>query len=202
MILEPKDFGWQSLHPCMDAAVPSSVHSQCGEDGIIEYATDRFGTPNRIAFEIGGSDGVWISNTRALWERGWTVLIADGDKAAIERGANRNEQRVWWTTATATRQTIGGILRDMGCPDKPTFGVLDVDGQELWLWRGMLESGIRPRLLLVECDANDFDLPEPLEGATTGQAGFTVTAKVGRELGYEPIARNGINILFARLDLM
>ena len=48
------------------------VSSQYGEEGVLDAILDRIGVHNGFLVEFGGYDGMDMSNTRILAERGWS----------------------------------------------------------------------------------------------------------------------------------
>jgi len=54
-----------------------TIHSESGEDGIIEFIFSRIGTTNKFFVDFGVSDGV-ICNSSYLLKKGWNGLMMDG----------------------------------------------------------------------------------------------------------------------------
>lgn len=93
------------------------------------------------------------------------------------------------------------ILADAGCPRDMDLGVIDVDGQDYWIWSGM--QLYRPRLMLVEYARYD-GIPEPdfvpsIGG--DGQASYRPMIELGKDKGYLALARTYVNILFCLTEL-
>ena len=66
------------LHYC------KNIHSQRGDDGIIAEIFRRLGVQRGFFVEFGGWDGVYLANSRALFESDWggAFIEADSQKFA------------------------------------------------------------------------------------------------------------------------
>lgn len=110
-------------------------YSQNGEESYILHAFNSLGIAKGHAVDLGAGDGVSLSNTRALIERGWTADLYDGDP----RGAE-DVQKVWIDT-----DTVLPLL-----PDRFNFLNLDLDGNDYWILKTILEGGRRPDMIVCE----------------------------------------------------
>lgn len=185
-----------------------NVHTQYGEDGLIEAIFERIGTDNRWCFEVGAHDGLTFSNVARLVDDGWSAALieAGADLFAVlsKRYSERENvtcirERVWpWTFERALAQA--------GVPDEPDLGVIDIDEQDFWLWAGM--QRIRPRVMVVEFGlGRPVDQIPPLsdeerEPMPIIQAGKNMIHYLGRAKGYIPVAVTEANILFVRSDCL
>lgn len=61
------------------------VYSQYGEDGIIEEIFRRIGISNGFFVEFGAFDGISLSNTRHLWEKGWNGVMIEQSPSAFAK---------------------------------------------------------------------------------------------------------------------
>lgn len=202
---------WEWTHPRFAdlCDYDGGWHGQQHEDRRIVDVLDRIGTTNRCAFEFGAADGIWISNTRRLWEMGWEVFLMDANGNEIRKAQDRNEERVHAVEAMVTPSNVDMLLSVMGCPAVPDFGCIDIDGQDWWVWRGM--EAIRPRVLMIEvCGSMSSDSSKtpherhmyvPPLGAQTGQAAREPMILLGIEKGYRLVGMNEINLLFVDKEL-
>lgn len=212
---EGSPFDWLGMHG-------ANRYSQYGEDGALEAVFGKIGTTNRWCIECGAGDGIRYSNTRKLIEEGWNAVLIEKDPAAYERLCQgihalgfaadivpfagtkweRAGQCVWtvWAVASASGDTsLDNILADAGCPNEPDLMVLDVDGQDYYLWNGLLHY--QPRVVL--CEFDQFVEPgfiPPPDGL--GQAGKQAILSVAYTKSMRPIAQLGVNMLFVRAPLL
>ena len=110
-------------------------YSQNGEAKYIAHAFNSLGIAKGHAVDLGAGDGRHLSNTRNLIENGWTADLYDGDP----RGAE-DVQKVWIDT-----DTVLSLV-----PDRFQFLNLDLDGNDYWILKTILEAGRRPDLIVCE----------------------------------------------------
>ncbi len=169
-----------------------NVHSQFGEDGILATLLDRFGARNRWTFEVGAADGETISCSAALREKGWNTVLIEADAeeyAALERIASDN---VHCFHEEVGPDSLNRILAMAGAPKDLDVGILDVDGQEYYLWRGLTD--FRPRIMVVEFAYPAFASGVLPELGGPGQASLDVIFDLAVEMGYDPICKTVCNL--------
>jgi len=178
----------------------ANYSSQFGEDGLIQKAFERFGTENKWCFEVGAHDGFFFSNTALLREYGWTAILIEADAETYVKLAKIASPMVFTVPRRINCRSLNVILEDKGAPPDIDLGVIDVDGQDYWVWDGLRQ--FRPRLVLIEYAyaTNELDdsVPDP-EGS--GQATFKAILRLGKEKGYTALARTHCNILFCQSEL-
>lgn len=182
--------------------------SQGGEDGMIAEAFRRLGVVRGWFVELGGRDGVDLSNTRSLYVAGWDGVLIEGDPA-FEAQLNSNSPRTW--------NKIGFVSRDQGCklddyldktPIPADFDLLslDVDGLDYWIWKDLTRG---PKLVVVEYnpkftyDQSMTVAPEPFSFRGTDYYGASARAltDLAAEKDYSCIgATHGLNLFFVRND--
>jgi hypothetical protein len=174
--------------------------SQFGEDGLIESVFSRVGETNRWCFEVGAADGLFFSNTKRLRDAGWhSVLIEAGDEQFEKLQLLANVR----THVVHERINFGALdrlLGDRGAPEAIDLGVIDIDGQDYWAWKGMQKY--RPRVMLVEFAYFNPPTHIPREGdVTPDQAGLQAIVNLGVQKGYTALVSTYCNVLFARKDV-
>ena len=188
----------------------SNVNSQFGEDGLLASLFGRIGTENRWCFECGASDGVWYSNTKALRDAGWSAVLIERDARMIAdlrlAAANDMNSRVV-AMEIDSNLPLDDVLAMSESPYDPDLGVIDVDGQDYWLWRDMAVS--RPRVMVVEYCYRNRTAVVPKRGAPhrdaenqPQQAGLDAIRELGVEKGYRAVAATPCNLLFVREDVI
>lgn len=175
--------------------------SQFGEDGLLAACLERFGCENKWCFEVGASDGLFLSNTHWMRCAGWNaVLIESNPDKFIELCVQRSD-RVRCVHETIGPESLDRILDQSGAPVAIDVGVIDIDGQDYWAWDGM--RWFRPRLMLVEFDYGSDDQPAVIPDlGGPGQASLKAIEQLGISKGYTPLAKTLVNLLFARTDIL
>jgi hypothetical protein len=182
-----------------------SVHSQFGEDGLIEGVFDRIGTSNKWCFEVGAGDGVQLSNTKRLRDHGWSAVLIECDDGRFSALAARCTEREHVRCATVDETNLDDLLTGCGIPNDPDLGVIDIDGQDYHVWKGMLR--IRPRVMLVEFSPYVKEpgfIPVLGSDGKAGynQAGFDAICELGEAKGYTAVAGTFCNLLFVSANLI
>jgi len=169
----------------------SNVYTQFGEDGLIAACLDKVGTTNRHCFEIGAADGRFYSNTLRLREAGWrSVLIESGADQFRKLKAEFGESA---ECIHCLATDLDAVLRTTKLDKRPDLGIIDIDGQDYWLWHDLIEY--RPRVMLVEIAIVFPDLPAPERGGE-GQAGLDAIKALGESKGYQLVAHTYCNAVF------
>jgi FkbM family methyltransferase len=182
------------------SAAERSVYSQFGEDGVIEDLALRTGCVHTFV-EFGAGDGTEC-NSRYAREHGWRVAAFDGDPA--------DEELVTKTFVTA--ENAAGLLATTGLADELGVLSIDVDGNDYWILRSLLEMS-KPSIVVVEYNAT-LGPVEPLAVVYRAQrrwdhtnyfgASLQAYAVLGAQFGYSLVGcgREGVNAYFVRTDLL
>lgn len=168
-----------------------NVYTQFGEDGLIATCLQRIGEANRQCFEIGAADGRFFSNTLRLRELGWRAVLIESDQHKAQQLIN--EFGGDSVCLNMLCKSLNEPLRDAGMVRNPDLGVIDIDGQDYWLWEDLTE--FRPRVMLVEVSTRGTCEPPPLRGGE-GQAGVDAIRSLGEAKGYTMVAETFCNALF------
>lgn len=189
-----------------------SRFSQNGEDGVLAELARRIGSPRRTFVEIGASDGRQ-NCTRALLQDGWSGVWVEGDAAAAAAAREMTAGRpVTVVEGFVDRDNAAALLRDAGADEQPDVLVIDVDGNDWWIWRALAASGLRPSIVVVEYNPNlgpwlDWRLPYDTghrwDGSARYGASLAAFAALGRRLGYALVhcEATGTNAFFVRREL-
>ena len=170
--------------------------SQFGEDGLIAAALEEFGAANKWCFEVGANDGVFYSNTARLRDEGWSCVLIEAEAEHFDKLRTLNGERVFTIPKRINKDSLNEILKDCGAPRNLDLGVIDIDGQDYWIWDGL--KAFRPRLMLIEFDYRSDDKPDWFPALNEpGQATRKAIERLGRDKGYELLARTHVNLLFA-----
>lgn len=210
---QPSDFAW--------LAEKRFNNSQFGEDGlleaILEAIFERIGTANRWCCECGAADGIFFSNSRKLIEEGWSAVLIEADEQQYTKlrelyyrkdaqGLVHQDYPVtcYRRRVTPSNQgealtaTFDQILSEQSAPLDLDLLVIDVDGQDYWLFNSLVKY--HPRVVMVEYDpAADRDFVPPIGGA--GQAGLNAIINLGIGKCYWPVAITTTNVIFVWQEL-
>lgn len=171
-----------------------NLTSQTGEDGIIAGIFERIGTRSRWCFEVGAADGQRLSNTWALFRDGWQCVLIESDDWQFELlTANRGGRARLFHEKVAGN--LDAILESAGAPIDMDLGVIDIDGNELAVWREMRKYS--PRVMVVEFNPDGDGVQG---GCTEWQAGLTTLEALGKYKGYRLIVSTACNAFFVRED--
>ena len=174
------------------------VYSQFGEDGLIAATFEQIGTTNKHCFEVGAGDGRHLSNTRRLVELGWHAMWIENAASKFLQMVADLPENVAAIPEKITPENVNKILSPL--PDDMDFGVIDIDGDDYWLWKAMQK---RPRVMLVEYEPLSYGHdPDVLPERGEGQAPIKFIVELGIEKGYQLLATTFCNVLFARSDVL
>jgi len=129
-----------------------SGFSQNGEDGILDVLTRRIIAPNRYFVEIGTSDGLENNTTWLSLVRRFGGIQVEGDQTASEwckytfAPLNYGAESVcmFVTRESAAELTGLALYRN------PDVFSLDIDGNDYHVMKAVLDSGMRPKIVVVE----------------------------------------------------
>lgn len=172
------------------------IHSQNGEDGVIEALFESIGETNRYFVEFGVGNGVEC-NTSVLLERGWQGLMMDLRGICKNPLATIRHEFIF-------AENINALFHKYGVPEQLDLLSIDIDSNDFWVWR---EIKARARVVVIEYNAS---VP-PLESRTivydpgfawngTDYFGASLMAlkKLGERKGYTLVYcdRCGVNAFF------
>jgi FkbM family methyltransferase len=185
----------------------SRRHSQNGEDGILAEIFRRIGITDRRFVEIGAGDGT-ENCTRELVAEGFGGVWIEGDAVAAARARATALPGVTVVGQRIDRDNLLPLLAAALVPAEPDLVVIDVDGNDYWLWRE-LAAGHRPRVVVVEYNASyrpgacwvmPYDAAHRWDGSRHFGASLEALVGLGRDLGYRLVGcdRTGVNAFFVR----
>ena len=185
-----------------------SSFSQNGEDGILESILDSIGLSEGVFWEFGAADGC-ENCTRFLAEKsGWAGLWVEGDVERANKARSIGKPlNVETIQAFITAENIMNLVAGQA---KPNVLVIDVDGNDYWLWRELGRS-IRPELVIIETNNSygpDTHWVMPYNANHQWQqdrihgASLRALMSLGDQFGYKLVANDstGTNAFFVRED--
>ncbi len=170
-----------------------NVYTQFGEDGLIAACLQKIGETNRHCFEIGAADGRFFSNTLRLREEGWKAVLIEGNDRLFEKlNADFGHES---TCIHALCSDLDRVLLETFIDETPDLGIIDIDGQDYWMWEDL--KAFKPRIMLVEISTSGRSMPVPKRGEPyPAQAGMEQIKGLGESKGYTMVATTFCNALF------
>jgi hypothetical protein len=188
------------------------VFSQNGEDGVIAEILRRIGTGGGGFVEFGVEDGTEGNTVFLAQVLGWSGAYLEADDAsfaALERRYSANP-RVRTLHAAVEPDTVEALFARAGVPEEPDLVSIDVDGNDLWIWRAL--NAYRPRVIVIEYNgaldpASRRVMPYTpgfrWDGTSAYGASLGALEDLGAEKGYVLVHTElaGVNAFFVREDL-
>lgn len=172
-----------------------NIHSQRGQDGILAEIFRRLNIRNGLFIEFGAWDGIYLSNSRWLYEQGWRGVWIEGNKKKFDRLSefygNKTVNilgKVGAPSFGLDGQTVSELLTDHAVNGEDvTFLSIDVDGPDLDIFE---DCGIRPPVVLIEGGANfnpEIKTRLPSQISWKFQQPLQVIRDVAKATGYEVV---------------
>ena len=128
------------------------MHSQCGQDGILAEIFRRLNISAGYFLEFGGCDGVYLSNCRFLYEKGWQGCFIEGDSKRCQEIKNYydnidiiNEMVGFKGSTYLSLDKI--LLKHNIVSNKVDFLSIDIDGYDFEIFN---ELDFKPKVILIE----------------------------------------------------
>jgi len=160
------------------------VHSQRGEDEILEEVFKRIGIKNGRFVEFGAWDGIYLSNTRLLYENGWNGLFIESEpRRFMDLCSNyKGDERVKCLNSMVQESGDNSFdnLMDQHYDYPLDFVSIDIDGLDYYIFRS-IERHL-PKVICIEC--NQFLHPMadevPRDLANDGKYGIGLSLRMFR----------------------
>ena len=174
------------------------IHSQNGEDGIIDAIFKKIGTTNTYCVEFGihPREG----NSIYLRQQGWECLWMDGngDGSSIKK-------------EFITAENINALFGNYSVPKEFDLLSIDIDSNDYWVWQAIRD--FTPRVVVIEYNASippsqsktvAYDPELHWDGSSYFGASLLALKKLGESKGYTLITcdEKGINAFFVRNELV
>jgi hypothetical protein len=166
--------------------------SQNGEEGVLLEALVRLKQNQGYCVEIGGSDGLFCSNTALLLENaGWSGLFVESDYSLYLKCKEnwKHNPRVRCQCSRVDARNINAFV-----DDRCDLLSLDTDGSDYAIFCGMQA---RPKIVIVEIDSS-IEPPDECINPDGGVGYWTMTV-AALERGYFVLCHTG-NLILVRQD--
>lgn len=189
-----------------------SGFSQNGEDGIIEILRSHLRHSNRSCIEIGSADGLQNNTSWLLAVEQYSGIMIDGNRRMLATGwrlfsaiSIGNQFRSTFVNKDNVHE-----LMQMSLHRDPDVFSLDIDGNDYHIAKAVLESGLRPKIFVVEYNSAygsersitiayqpEFTLQNHSTQLYYG-ASLQAWRKLFEDMGYQfvTVEQNGVNAFF------
>lgn len=162
--------------------------SQNGEEGLLIETVRRLGIDEGRSVEIGGSDGLYCSNTALLIkDHLWRGLFVESDYDLYNQCVSNWEDnpRVRYQCSHVDGRNINAFVKD----DCDLLS-LDTDGGDYEIFKGLQ---VRPKIVIMEIDSS---IPPNQQGFNSdGAAGYWSGVEMGLQKGYFLLCHTGNLVL-------
>ncbi len=181
------------------------VHSQFGEDGVIERLAACLGLarPSFFEFGIGPVDNVSLDKGM---EGNFVHLEKQGGVGVFLNGRSWDGFGV--RAEFITPLNINRLYAKHAVAPDLDFMSIDVDGQDFWIWMALYH---RPKVMVIEYNGGlgpdvsqtvVFDCGFIWDGTIYQGASLRAHNKLAIDKGYTLVWSNGVNGIFVRDDLV
>merc|ERR1712166_1502933 len=190
----------------------SNVHSQGGEDGILDRLLQLVGTGPKHCIDIGAWDGVHLSNTRNLLKQddsGWSGMLAEAnpDRASQLQQLYCHRPTVacvcTWVELNGPN-SLCSLLERYECPDTVDVLSIDVDGADYHIWAGLPTDRFRARIVVIEFNPtipNTVLFIQAEDMRVQQGSSLVALAELGRQKGYSLVCCTTFNAIFVSDEL-
>jgi hypothetical protein len=188
----------RNIDPLDPGSWEFSAFSQNGEDGIIDYLTEKLLTPNRYFIEIGSSDGLENNTAWLAIAKKYSGLMIEGDNrhSAFSReimaGLNIGVECL---NLFVNRENIGDLTNNI-IHKNPDVLSIDIDGNDYYITKTLIEVGLRPKIVVVEYNS----VFGPFNSATIRYRDDFDCSKAHRTQLYYGVSITGWKIFFKPYD--
>ena len=183
------------------------IHSQNGEDGIIEELLKRLEISNGWVCEFGAWDGVHLSNTFNLVKtKNFKAVFIEGNNSKYNDLLKTCEKYPNIIPLNAyvdhnnTKNSLDNLLKNTEIPYDFDILSIDIDGYDYYIWKSLINY--KPKIIIIEINSsintnNQKHIHNPPKYNGTG---FRPTFNLGIDKGYKFVLHTG-NMIFVRDDL-
>lgn len=179
-----------------------NIHSQNGEDGIIEEILNRLKLEDRWCCEFGAWDGKNASNTLKLVKEGYHSVMIEGDEIKfnelVETAKEYPNIIPIKRYVDLDNNRLDKILSETDIPTNFTLLSVDTDSDDYKFWESL--GNYKPIIVIIEINSEI----NPLKSYKMNNVydkefytSFNAMYELGKKKGYEFICHTG-NMIFIR----
>jgi hypothetical protein len=185
-----------------------NVHSQTGEDGVVEKILELLPARDGWCVEFGAWDGLYYTNTRHLIEsKGYSAVLIEASPRRFRElkrnyAAHQNVYPMCQFVGFRTDDNLDTILRRTPIPRDFDFLSIDIDGNDYHVWKAFTEY--KPKIIVIEFNPTfpvSVEFVQPPDPSVQQGASLRALVNLGREKGYELACVMPFNAFFVRRDL-
>tara|TARA_R100000008_G_C3554063_1_gene152169 strand:- start:148 stop:849 length:702 start_codon:yes stop_codon:yes gene_type:complete len=190
---------------------PWSKYSQNNEDGVLQEIFERQGIEKGVFVDVGAWDGVYLSNTKLLLEKGWRGLCIEGDSQKSQESQQNlaGHDAICinsFVTCEDDSTNVNFHLKAHNIKEDFEFFTIDIDSIDWWVWKNL---NYQPQVVLVEYNSNHSESCvmryEPgyrhLNNIRYYGASAPAFLELGALKGYDLVWLNHVNMAFVRCDI-
>ncbi len=184
-----------------------NVHSQNGEDGIIEELFKRLEINDGWVCEFGAWNGIYLSNTFNLVKKNFNAVFIEGDPRkykdllkTVEKYPNIVPVEAF-VDHNDTPNSLDNLLKKTDIPIDFDLLSIDIDSYDYQVWKSL--KIYKPKMVIIEINSSvKVDNPNWIHTPGKYQGtGFKPTFDLGLQKGYTFVLHTG-NMFFVRNDLV
>jgi len=184
-----------------------NVYSQNGEDGILEEILNRLNITSGWVCEFGAWDGIHLSNTFNLVQRGFNAVFIEGDPekytdllATVNTNPNICPINAYVDHVEESENSLDNLLKTTDIPVDFDVLSVDIDSYDYQVWKSL--KTYNPKVVVIEINSavgtqhDDYINDSVVYNGT----GFKPMFDLAIEKGYTFALHTG-NMIFVRNDL-
>jgi hypothetical protein len=183
--------------------------SQFGEEGIVRRIFAELGTAAGYCCEFGAWDGVHLSNTHALMQKGWHGLLieSDGERFSALSKTYRENPRAEClrTLVDGASSSLPRIMRERKLERRLDFVSVDIDGLDYEVFASFTEFPEPPRVVCVEAatghNPDDTRIVDRAVAATGVGQPLRHFDEIAKRMNYRLVCYLATNAFFMHRDV-
>lgn len=181
------------------------LHSQTGEDGVIEKILDTLPATDKWCVEFGAWDGLFLTNTRNLIEsRDYSALLIEADRDKFDDlrrnyACRPNVLPINRFVGFGSEDSLDKILEGSAVPENFDLLSVDIDGNDYHAWKAM--SRYRPKVVVIEFNPTiptHIRFVQAADENLSQGSSLRSLVDLGKDKGYELVAVLPFNAFFVR----